>query len=202
MKKNIVFLALVACLVATPAVAVKKKSPAHKPQVTTAPTGTVNVPGKLITEPNAFHGIKWGTPMAAVPDIQVVEKAGQAAYATVPGVVYRIGNAFMSNVVYGFCQGKFAAVMVEYRGRKAYASVKKYLTDKYTPPMVLEDKADSLGWPIGNVLIRMEYTAADDSGILSYFYQPLYGPCVDAAPGAPTVTPAPGPAKNAPKAGS
>ena len=209
MKKNIVFLVLLATLVATPALAVKKQAQAHKAKAApAAPSGVVNAPGKVITEPNAFHGTKWGTPMAAVPDIVVAEKAGKATYATVPGVVYRIGNSFMNNLVYGFCEGKFAAAMVEFRGRAAYENVKKFLSDKYTPPLVLEDKADSLGWPIGNVLIRMEYTAADDSGMLSYFYQPLYAPCIDAAPKsgnqAPAATPqqTPEPAKKTPKAGS
>jgi hypothetical protein len=202
MKKIAIFLVLVACLAALPALAAKKHAPAKAQAADkNVPSGTVNTPGKLITEPNAFHGIKWGTPMAAVSDIKVVEKAGQAVYASVPGVVYRIGDSFMNDVVYAFCQDKFAAVMVEFRGRKAFESVKKFLTEKYTPPLLMGDKADSLGWPIGNVLIRMEYTAADDSGMMSYFYQPLYAPCLDNAPltGAPAASQSKPPV--APKAG-
>ena len=170
---------LAALATATPAAAVTKKAAQAKPHAPAGqvPTGTVDVPGKIITEPNAFHGTKWGTPLTAVPDIVVVEKAGQAAYAAVPGVVYRIGDAFMDNVVYGFCQDKFAAVMVEFKGRKAFESVKKFLTGKYTPPVELGGNADSLGWPIGNVLIRMEFEVVKDLGTLSYFYQPLYAPC-------------------------
>ena len=61
MKKTLALVFLIVCLAAQPAQAVKKKAPATP--------DTVEVPGKVITEPNAFHGVKWGTPMAAVPDL-------------------------------------------------------------------------------------------------------------------------------------
>lgn len=176
MKKLVVLLILAVCLAAQPAPASGKKTRAHAAKERSTPD-TVEVPGKVITEPNAFHGVKWGTPMAAVPDLRLAERDGQAAYATVPGVVYRIAGAFLSNVVYGFCQDKFAAVMVEYKGRKAHESIKKFLAGKYTEPVEVEGKPDSLAWPIGNVLIRMEYAPDKDAGALSYFYQPLYAPC-------------------------
>ncbi len=179
MKKHLpLLLALALCLAcAVPAPAAKPHAPAKKAPAQETTADTVEVPGKVIKEPNAFHGVKWGTPMAAVPDLAVVEKDGQAAYATASDVVYRIGDAFLTNVVYGFCQDKFAAVMVEYKGRRAHESIRKFLTAKYTAPIEVEGKSDSLGWPIGNVLIRMEFSAPNDAGTLSYFYQPLFAPC-------------------------
>ena len=91
-----------------------------------------------------------------MPDLTVVEKNGQAAYATAEGVVYRIGDAFLTNVVYAFCQDKFAAVMVEYKGRRAYDSIRNFLAAKYTKPVEVEGRSDDVGWPLGNVLIRMD----------------------------------------------
>ncbi|EFL49150.1 conserved hypothetical protein [Solidesulfovibrio fructosivorans JJ]] len=152
-----------------------KKS--HRSAEKAAGDETVGVPGKVIQEPNSFHGVKWGTPMASVPDLTVVEKDGQAAYATVAGVVYRIGDAFLSDVVYGFCQGKFAAVMVEYKGRKAHASIRDFLAAKYTKPLEMDGHPDDLAWPLGNVFIRMSFSKEKDTGSLSYFYQPLFAPC-------------------------
>jgi len=152
-----------------------KKS--HRTTEQAAGNESVDVPGKVIQEPNAFHGTKWGTPMAAVPDLTVVEKDGQAVYATVAGVVYRIGDAFLSDVVYGFCQNKFAAVMVEYKGRKAHESIRNFLTAKYTKPLEMDGHPDDLAWPLGNVFIRMSFSKEKDTGSLSYFYQPLFAPC-------------------------
>jgi len=162
--------------------AAKKESKKHEPApVDTGQKGDkVEAPGRVIKEPNAFNGIKWGTGMAAIPDLSVVERDGQAAYATAEGVVYRIGDAFLSGVVYGFCQDRFAAVMVEYKGRKAHESIKKFLMEKYSKPVDLEDRGLDLGWPIGNVLIRMLFVPDKDTGTLSYFYQPLYAPCGEA----------------------
>ncbi len=185
MKTRILLLAALCGLLACAPAAAKSHAPAkHAPVKKAEPAAdheTVNVPGKVIKEPNAFHGTKWGTPMAAVADLKVVEKDGQATYATVEGVVYRIADAFLSNVVYGFCQDKFAAVMVEYKGRKAHDAIRKFLEAKYTPALEVEGRPDDLGWPIGNVLIRMEFSKEKDSGTLSYFYQPFYAPC--AGPG-------------------
>jgi len=190
--KYLSLLLVVCCLVlgAGPAAAKKdhpskKDHPAKKEAKphAAAPVDTgdkgdkVEVPGRVIKEPNSFNGIKWGTAPAAIPDLHVVESEGQAAYATQEGVVYRIGDVFLSGVVYGFCQDHFAAVMVEYKGRKAHDSIKKFLAEKYSKPIDLEDKGLDLGWPVGNVLIRMVYAPDKDAGTLSYFYQPLYAPC-------------------------
>ncbi len=187
MKNALSILVLALCLVFAVSAEARKASPEKKAQATEkahpkeakteGPADTVDVPGKVITEPNAFHGVKWGTPMATIPDLKVVEKDGQAAYATVEGVVYRIGDAFLNDVVYGFCQDKFAAVMLEYKGRRAHDSIRNFLSAKYTKPVEVEGRPDSLGWPIGNVLIRMEFDPAKDIGTLSYFYQPLFAPC-------------------------
>lgn len=185
MKIRILLLAALCGFLACAPAAAKSHAPAkHAPAKKAEPAAdheTVNVPGKVIKEPNAFHGTKWGTPMAAVADLKVMEKDGQAVYATVEGVVYRIADTFLSNVVYGFCQDKFAAVMVEYKGRKAHDAIRKFLEAKYTPALEVEGRPDDLGWPIGNVLIRMEFSKEKDSGTLSYFYQPFYAPC--AGPG-------------------
>ncbi|KHK01945.1 hypothetical protein [Desulfovibrio sp. TomC] len=190
--KNLVFLIVVCCLVlgAQPAAAkhtppakhaAAKKNPEKAPERhESAPGETVEAPGRVIKEPNAFNGIKWGTGMAAIPDLSVAERDGQAAYATAQGVVYRIGDAFLSGVVYGFCQDKFAAVMVDYKGKKNHESIKNFLVAKYSKPIDLEGNGYDVGWPVGNVLIRMNYSPATDAGTLSYFYQPLYGPCGEA----------------------
>lgn len=186
MKLRAVILAGLCCLLACGPAAAKsqpqaKSHPAKKAAPAENDQETVETAGKVIKEPNAFHGTKWGTPMAAVPDLTVVEKDGQAAYATVDGVVYRIGDAFLGNVVYGFCQDKFAAVMVEYQGAKAHDSIRKFLVGKYTPPVEVEGRPYDLAWPLGNVLIRLEFSKDKNAGTLSYFYQPLFTPC--AGPG-------------------
>jgi hypothetical protein len=183
--KKLFSLLLVCCLVLAAASAPAKKAPPEKhepkkaavPHEPSGPAETVDAPGKVIKEPNAFNGVKWGTAMAAIPDLTVAERDGQAAYATAEGVVYRIGDAFLSGVVYGFCQDKFAAVMVEYKGRKNHESIKNFLAGKYSKPIDLEGKGVELGWPVGNVLIRMQYSPERDAGTLSYFYEPLYAPC-------------------------
>jgi hypothetical protein len=180
MRKYFLFLVLACCLLTAAMAQAKSHPPAKKAPAEAkadGPAEAVEVPGKVIKEPNAFHGIKWGTPMAAIPDLSVVEKDGQAAYASVEGVVYRIADAFLNNVVYGFCQDKFSAVMVEYKGRKAHESIRNFLAAKYSKPIEVEGKADDLGWPIGNVLIRMSFSPAKDTGSLSYFYLPLFSPC-------------------------
>lgn len=182
MKIRAFMMAALCCLLVCGPAWAKKNTPAkNHPAPKAAPAEndreTVEVPGKVIKEPNSFHGVKWGTPMAAVPDLSVVEKDGQAAYATVEGTVYRIGDAFLNSMVYGFCQDKFAAVMLDFKGEKAFASIRKFLVGKYTEPVAVEGQPENLAWPLANVLIRLEYSKEKEAGALSYFYQPLYAPC-------------------------
>ena len=183
MKRFFFWLTLFCCLLT--GLSAQAKSPAREKSAPAAsadesprgPAETVDVPGKVIKEPNAFHGTKWGTPMAAVPDLTVVEKDGQAAYGRVEGAVYRIADVFMADVVYGFCQDKFAAVMVEYKGRKGHGAIRDFLAGKYGKPVEVEGRGDDLGWPVGNILIRMQFSPQKDAGTLSYFYLPLFEPC-------------------------
>jgi hypothetical protein len=187
--KSLSLLCIVCCLVLGGTAALAKKAAPEKREAKktaepqTTPGETVETPGKVIKEPNAFNGIKWGTAMAAIPDLTVAERDGQAAYATAEGVVYRIGDAFLSGLVYGFCRDKFAAVMAEYKGKKNHESIKNFLAAKYLKPIDLEGKGNDLGWPVANVLIRMQYRPETDSGTLSYFYLPLYSACGDAKAG-------------------
>ncbi len=170
-------LVFLCCLLLCAPVQARKHAPAKKAAPEQGDHETVDVPGTVIKEPNAFHGVKWGTPMAMVPDLTVLEKDGQATYAQVPGVVYRIGGATLRSVVYGFCEGKFAAVMVEYSGKKAHDAIRGFLSGKYAAPVELAQPANDLAWPLGNVLIRMRYQPDSKAGSLTYFYQPLFAPC-------------------------
>jgi hypothetical protein len=137
-------------------------------------------PGKIIKEPASFHGLKWGTKLEDVKDMQVLGEYENMRYATVPGTVYRIGDVFINEVVYAFCKNGFGAVRLEFSGRDKLDAVKKIIAEKYTEPLRLDGEEERYALPLGNVLIRIEYDGKKDVGALGYYYRPIYEQCSQA----------------------
>jgi len=154
---------------AAPAPVVKDEGPSNAPPE--------EAPGKVIKEPASFNGVKWGTKLKDVPDMQVVGEHGETKYAVIPGTVYRIGDVFINEVVYAFCKDGFAAVRLEFTGRDKLDSIGRILADKYTAPVRLDGAGERYGLPLGNVLIMLDYDPKHDAGALGYSYRPIFDAC-------------------------
>lgn len=142
-----------------------------------APLAPDAAPGRIIKEPASFHGVKWGTKIEDIKDMQVIGEYEGMRYATVPGTVYRIGDVFINEVVYAFCKDGFGAVRLEFSGRDKLDAVKAIIAEKYTEPLRLDGDGESYVLPLGNVLIRIEYDGKKNIGALGYYYRPVYESC-------------------------
>lgn len=127
--------------------------------------------------PASFHGIAWGTPLADVKDMTVVEKNGPAAYAKVAGVSPRIAQVDVSDIVYAFCDDRFAGAMATFQGRDRLAAIREVVARRYGQPVAPGDATENVGWPMGDVLIMLEFDALVGVGVLSYLHTPTYAPC-------------------------
>ncbi len=137
-----------------------------------------DAPGRMIKEPASFNGIKWGAKLADVPDLKVIGEYGGVRYAAVPDAVYRIGDVFVNEVTYAFCDEGFAAVRLEFTGRDKLDSIARIIGEKYSTPVRLEGKTEQFGLPLGNVLIMLEYDPKTDAGALGYSYRPIFDNCI------------------------
>jgi|GEM_PF-1584096 len=135
--------------------------------------------------PASFHGIAWGTPLADVKDMTVVEKNGPAAYAKVTGLSPRIADVAVTEIVYAFCNGLFSGAMATFRGQDRLEAIREVVAKRYGPPVVPGDGAQAVGWPLGDVMIMLEFDAPIGVGVLSYLHAPTYAPCAGAGEQAP-----------------
>ena len=174
-------------LALVPAVHAKTAKEAKPVQVPALPPG-------VLAAPNSFHGILWGTPLADIKDMTVQERNGQAAYAKVTGASPRIADVAVTDLVYAFCQDRFAGAMATFQGRDRFEAILKLMTARYGQPVKPAESSENLGWPMGDVLIMLEFDAPILAGTLSYLHAPTYAPCespVDQA--APPAEPQAGP---------
>lgn len=147
-----------------------------------------NVPDLIFAvSPKSFHGIAWGTPLGDIKDMTVVERNGPASYAKIPGMTPRLGDVPVDEIVYAFCNDRFAGSMSTFQGRDRFTAIKDLLTSRHGQPAAPEGATDNAGWPLGDVLILLEFDPVLKVGTLNYVNVPEYAPCT-----APTGAPSPG----------
>lgn len=151
--------------------------------------------------PASFHGIAWGTPLADVKDMTVVEKNGPAAYAKVTGLTPRIADVAVTEIVYAFCNDLFSGAMATFRGQDRLEAIRAVVAKRYGPPVVPGDGTQAVGWPLGDVMIMLEFDAPIGVGVLSYLHAPTYAPCAgEGGQTPPAAPPATEPQAASPKA--
>ncbi len=139
--------------------------------------------------PTSFHGIAWGTPLSEITGMAVVEKNGPAAYAKVAGVSPRIAQVDVSDIVYAFCDDRFAGAMATFQGRDRLAAIREVVARRYGQPVAPGDATENVGWPMGDVLIMLEFDALVGVGVLSYLHTPTYAPCTGGGEPGPAAEP-------------
>ncbi|MFZ5812049.1 MAG: hypothetical protein ACOY4F_08415 [Thermodesulfobacteriota bacterium] len=152
---------------------------AETPRTGSAPSVTFPI------SPKSFHGIEWGTRLGDVKDMTVVEKNGPAAYARIPGMSPRLGDIPVTEVVYAFCNDRFAGSMTTFQGKDRLAAIRDLLTRRYGQPVKPDGPGENAGWPLGNVLIMLEYDDLLNVGTLNYVHVPEYAPCTAPAETSP-----------------
>lgn len=187
MNRLLTVLLLVLTLALAPAAHAKPAKAPPPPKPTATPPGQA-------APPASFHGIPWGTRLTDVKDMEVMERNGPAAYAKVKGAPPRIADIAVNDLVYAFCNDQFSGSMATFQGRDRYDAILSLLSARYGQPVRPSETSDNVGWPLGDVLIMLEFDAPIAVGTLSYLHAPTYAPCAAPsdqlpAPGAPTDAP-------------
>jgi hypothetical protein len=87
------------------------------------------------SDPDGFRGIKWGTEISALNDMEKVEE-GQSSdrdliWYTRKGDTLTIGEAKFKNVFYSFWVGKFDSVWIDFEGDENFEALKKELLERF-----------------------------------------------------------------------
>jgi hypothetical protein len=83
------------------------------------------------SEPDGFRGIKWGTEISTLEDMERVEQVKSSNSDLVwyirEGDVLTIGKAKLENIFYSFWMGNFESVSIDFKGDENFESLRNEL---------------------------------------------------------------------------
>ena len=123
-------------------------------------------------EPDNFQGIKWGTDIGSLPDMEVVNKSGSEKMASRMNEKMTIGKATVGLIRYFFYKGKFYSVYISFTGRDNFLHLKQRLTSSYGPPEQSR-MVNSYYWFGKDVDISFRYNEMLGIGSITYSYLPI-----------------------------
>jgi hypothetical protein len=89
----------------------------------------------LRSDPDGFRGIRWGTEISTLNDMEKVEEDQSSnsdlIWCTRTGDTLAIGQAKLKNVIYSFWMGKFDSVWIDFEGEENFEALKKELLERF-----------------------------------------------------------------------
>lgn len=87
----------------------------------------------MVNDPKGFQGIPWGTALANLPDVTLVESAARIKQFDLKQSPPRLGDIAVESLRLVSIDAKFARVVVRYQGLATHQSVLKYLQAQFGP---------------------------------------------------------------------
>jgi hypothetical protein len=92
-------------------------------------------PSKPHSDPDGFRGIKWGTAISTLKDMEKAEQDKSPDHAFVwytrKGDTFAIGKANLENIFYSFWMGNFESVWIDFKGDENFEALKKELFEQF-----------------------------------------------------------------------
>ena len=92
-------------------------------------------PSKLRSEPDGFRGVKWGTEVSILKDVEKVEQGKSSARELVwyrrKGDTLAIGEAKLENIFYSFWMGNFESVWIDFKDEENFEALRKELFEQF-----------------------------------------------------------------------
>ena len=92
-------------------------------------------PSKPPQDPDGFRGIKWGTEISTLKDMEEVEQDKSSGKDLVwyrrKGDTLGIGKAKLENIFYSFWMGEFEGVWIDFEDQENFEALKKELLERF-----------------------------------------------------------------------
>jgi hypothetical protein len=93
-----------------------------------------NRSSKPRSEPDGFRGIRWGTEISTLKDMEKVEQDKSSnsdlVWYTRKGETLAIGKTKLENIFYSFWMGNFESVWIDFKGDENFETLKKELFEQ------------------------------------------------------------------------
>jgi hypothetical protein len=136
--------------------------------------------GSMVNDPNGFDGIPWGTRLADLPNLTLLNSLPRVKeYEPKQGPVV-LGEASAASTRLFTIDEKFARVMIHYRGQKTHDLVMAYLQSRFgtidrTPGQMVRGLNQQYNWRGTETEINLTYHAQGERGYV-FFESRSLGP--------------------------
>ena len=101
------------------------------------------------SDPDGFRGIKWGTEISTLKDLEKVKQDKSSdsdlVWYTRKGDTLAIGEAKLENIFYSFWMGNFEGVWIDFKGGENFEALKKALFEQFGNPLESEGSMKKMG---------------------------------------------------------
>ena len=101
------------------------------------------------SDPDGFRGIKWGTEISTLKDLEKVEQDKSTDSDLVwyrrKGDTLAIGEAKLENIFYSFWMGNFESVWIDFEGKENFEALKKELFEQFGKTLESEGSMRKMG---------------------------------------------------------
>jgi len=127
-------------------------------------------PGWTVEASNGFRGITWGTPLSKLTGMVVADGSGQVKYYRRTGDPLNLGEAELKRISYGFYQGKFYSVLIEFEGEANFEKAKTHLLTTYGETARIGSGGTSYMWETADgASVNLKYSEITQQGYVFFF---------------------------------
>ena len=123
-----------------------------------------------------FSGVKWGTDISVLKDFTKIGDNERVSYYLNANKLHSIKDIDVPQVVYGFYNGKFFAVLASIDKFEAYSQLKSQLSAKFGNPQITLTARKEYTihrWKHKDIKIKLKLRGLDDKMKLAFYYTPL-----------------------------
>lgn len=124
-----------------------------------------------------FSGIRWGTAIDELKQLEPVGSKGAVDYYTNPSLIHKFGDIEIPNVMYGFHGGRFFVAYAHIDTLEVFAQMKSQLQGEYGIPMVkyLSESGEpsEYRWKKGLLKLKLKVQKYTRKMKLGIYYTPI-----------------------------
>lgn len=125
----------------------------------------------MVNDPQGFQNIPWGAALADSPDVTQIESTTRIKQFDLKQKPPRLGDITVESLRLVSIDGKFARVVVRYRGLATHQSIMKYLQSQFgpldlTPGQIARGLLQQFTWSGPESDVNLTYDVHRDRGLI------------------------------------
>lgn len=133
----------------------------------------VSVASSFENEPDGFRGVMWGANLKDLPDMVADGVVGDEKWFKKNGDKLQVGEAELTDIVYGFYKDKFYTVIMGFDTFHNFKKVKEALFQKYGAGRQPNRYLERYLWMGENCTISLDFNSMNKKGMIYYVYKSL-----------------------------